>query len=43
MHALKAERKAYPGGGHGFVATNTDEFNVDLLNFMQGRKGRRPD
>ncbi|MGE0594845.1 MAG: alpha/beta fold hydrolase [Hyphomonadaceae bacterium] len=30
--------KVYPGGSHGFAATNTDEFNADLLNFVLGRK-----
>ncbi len=30
--------KIYPGGGHGFAATNSDEFNTDLLNFIEGRK-----
>jgi len=30
--------KAYPGGCHGFAATNTDEFNADLLNFIEGKK-----
>lgn len=30
--------KVYPGGCHGFAATNTDEFNADVLNFVQGRK-----
>lgn len=30
--------KVYPGGGHGFAATNTDEFNADVLNFIEGRK-----
>lgn len=30
--------KVYPGGCHGFAATNTDEFNADVLNFIEGRK-----
>ncbi len=30
--------KVYAGGAHGFAATNTDEFNADVLNFIQGRK-----
>jgi non-heme chloroperoxidase len=30
--------KVYPGGCHGFAATNTDEFNTDVLNFVEGRK-----
>lgn len=30
--------KVYAGGAHGFAATNTDEFNADVLNFVQGRK-----
>lgn len=30
--------KVYPGGDHGFAATHTDEFNADVLNFIQGRK-----
>lgn len=39
MKLLKqAKLKAYPGGCHGFAATNADEFNIDLLNFIEGRK-----
>jgi non-heme chloroperoxidase len=30
--------KVYPGGCHGFAATNTDEFNADVLNLVEGRK-----
>jgi len=30
--------KVYAGGCHGFAATNTDEFNADLLNFIEGKK-----
>lgn len=30
--------KVYPGGGHGFAATNAEEFNADLLAFIEGRK-----
>lgn len=30
--------KVYPGGCHGFAATNTDEFNADVLNFVRGKK-----
>jgi len=30
--------KVYPGGCHGFAATNTEEFNADVLNFVEGRK-----
>jgi len=30
--------KVYPGGGHGFAATNADEFNADVLAFIEGRK-----
>lgn len=30
--------KVYPGGCHGFAATNTDEFNADVLNFVEGHK-----
>lgn len=35
---LQGTLKVYPGGCHGFAATNTDEFNADVLNFIQGRK-----
>lgn len=30
--------KVYSGGCHGFAATNTEEFNTDVLNFIEGRK-----
>lgn len=29
--------KIYPGGGHGFAQTNTDQFNADLLAFIQSQ------
>ncbi|MGE0047151.1 MAG: alpha/beta fold hydrolase, partial [Hyphomonadaceae bacterium] len=32
--------KIYKGGCHGFAATNADEFNADVLDFIQGRKIR---
>jgi len=30
--------KVYPGGDHGFAATHADEFNTDVLAFIEGRK-----
>ncbi|MBC7770158.1 MAG: alpha/beta hydrolase [Phycisphaerales bacterium] len=33
-----ATLKVYPGGCHGFAATNADELNADLLAFIQGKK-----
>ncbi len=32
-----ATLKIYPGGGHGFAQTNTDQFNADLLAFIQSQ------
>ncbi|MEJ0061553.1 MAG: alpha/beta hydrolase [Terricaulis sp.] len=34
----QGQLKVYAGGCHGFAATNTDEFNADLLNFIEGSK-----
>ncbi|MES1199732.1 MAG: alpha/beta hydrolase [Pseudomonadota bacterium] len=34
----KATLKVYPGGCHGFAATNADELNADLYAFIQGKK-----
>jgi non-heme chloroperoxidase len=31
----KATLKVYPGGPHGFATTNQDEFNADLLAFIE--------
>ncbi|MFO1018073.1 MAG: alpha/beta hydrolase [Hyphomonadaceae bacterium] len=33
-----ATLKVYPGGCHGFAATNADELNADLLAFVEGKK-----
>ena len=33
-----ATLKVYPGGCHGFAATNADELNADLYAFIQGKK-----
>lgn len=33
-----ARLKVYPGGCHGFAATNADELNADLLAFVEGKK-----
>ena len=29
--------KVYPGGAHGFGQTHADEFNQDLLAFIEGK------
>jgi len=34
----QATLKVYPGGCHGFAATNADELNADLLAFVEGKK-----
>ena len=32
----KATLKVYPGAPHGLMATHRDQFNSDLLGFIQG-------
>lgn len=31
-----ANLKVYPGGGHGLPQTHQDQFNADLIAFIQG-------